>query len=256
MKILVIPDVQVKEGVDTEHLSYIGEYIVDKKPDVIVCLGDFADMPSLSSYDVGKKDYEGRRYMKDVAHTIGAMNKLLLPLYINSELNIKNKKKQYKPRMIMCLGNHENRINKAINNDPKLDGLISIDDLQYGEFGWEVYDFLQPVIVEGVVFSHYFVTGLAGRPFATASAQLSKKHMSCIAGHQQGLQIATAIRADGAMLTSVIAGSCYSHEEEYLGKQGNSHWRGVLVLHDVNDGEFDLMPVSLKYLENKYKKGM
>jgi hypothetical protein len=66
------------------------------------------------------------------------------------------------------------------------------------------------------------------------------------------LQIATGKRADGALLTSVIAGSGYPHEEAYLGAQGNKHWRGVLVLNDVHDGEFDLMPVSLKYLEKKY----
>lgn len=76
--------------------------------------------------------------------------------------------------------------------------------------------------------------------------------MSCVAGHQQGLQIHTGSRADGKRLTSVIAGSCYEHDEAYMGPQGNRHYRGILMLHDVNDGEFDLMPVSLKYLNRKY----
>ena len=56
----VLPDVQAKDGNDFNFLSCIGRYIVDKKPDVIVCLGDFADMESLSSYDVGKKSFEGQ----------------------------------------------------------------------------------------------------------------------------------------------------------------------------------------------------
>jgi hypothetical protein len=50
----------------------------------------------------------------------------------------------------------------------------------------------------------------------------------------------------------VIAGSCYTHEEDYLGPQGNRHWRGILMLNDVNDGEFDLMPVSTKFLLERY----
>ena len=112
--------------------------------------------------------------------------------------------------------------------------------------------FLEVVIIGGVAFSHYFVTGIAGRPAATANAQLNKKHMSCIAGHQQGLQIATAHRGDGQRLTSIIAGSCYEHDEDYLGAQGNKHWRGMLMLHEVNDGQFDLMPVSLDYINKKY----
>ena len=58
-KILVIPDVQAKPGVDFQYLNKLGHYIVEKRPDTIVCIGDFADMPSLSSYDVGKdRDWE------------------------------------------------------------------------------------------------------------------------------------------------------------------------------------------------------
>ena len=63
---MIIPDTQVKRGVDLSYLEWIGKYIVDKKPDVIVQIGDFADMPSLSSYDVGKKSFEGRRYKDDI----------------------------------------------------------------------------------------------------------------------------------------------------------------------------------------------
>jgi hypothetical protein len=66
------------------------------------------------------------------------------------------------------------------------------------------------------------------------------------------LQIATGYRADGALLTAVIAGSCYEHDELYLGPQGNKHWRGFLVLNDVRDGQFDLMPVSIDYINRKY----
>ncbi len=253
-KILYIPDCQVKEGVDTSHLTLIGQYLVEKRPDFIICGGDFADMESLSSYDVGKKSFEGRRYTKDITAAQQAMAKLLTPLNLLQYRQYRDKKKIYKPRMILTLGNHEERINRAINNDPKLEGLISIKDLGYEGFGWEVIPFLRTVVVNGVAFSHYFVTGQAGRPASTANAQLNKKHMSCVAGHQQGLQIATAYRADGARLTSIIAGSCYTHDEDYLGEQGNIHWRGVLMLHEVHDGEFDLMPVSLNYLNKRYNK--
>ena len=219
---------------------------------MVVCIGDFADMPSLSSYDVGKKSFEGRRYVKDIDATHEAMTRLMLPLELFNTKAIKNKEKQYKPKLVMTFGNHENRINKAVDNDSKLDGVLSIDDLAYASFGWEVYPFLDVVIVDGVAYSHYFVTGVAGRPASTAAAQLRKTNMSCVAGHQQGLQISTASRADGARLTSIIAGSCYEHNEDYLGPQGNKHFRGFLVLHDVNNGEFDSMTVSLKYLNQKY----
>lgn len=230
----------------------MGNYIVDKKPEVVVCIGDFSDMPSLSSYDVGKKSFEGRRYKSDIEATHEGMAALLAPLNSYNAKMRRTKHALYTPRLVLTLGNHEQRIAKATENDPKLDGTIGLDDLKYKEFGWEVYDFLRPVVIDGVAYCHYFTTGLLGRPCSSASVQLTKKHMSCISGHQQGLQIATGHRADGRRLTSVIAGSCYLGDEDYLGPQGNKHWRGLLMLHEVVDGEFDLMPVSLNYLINKY----
>ena len=249
---LIIPDVQAKPGIDFTYLNRLGRYIVDTKPDVIVNIGDWADLPSLSSYDIGKKDFEGRRYKKDVEASIQAMEQLLSPL---AEFNIKakkNKEKLYKPRMVLTCGNHESRINRAVNDDPKLEGMLSIDDLRYKEFGWEVYDFLDVVVIDGVAYSHYFTSGTMGRPVTSASALLSKKHMSAVMGHVQQRQIAYANTADGRQITGIFAGVCNEHDEKYLGQQGNSFWRGFWVLHEVNNGSFDEMPVSLSYLNRKY----
>ena len=251
-KHFILPDTQCKPGVDFSYLTKIGKYVVAKQPDVIVCIGDFADMPSLSSYDVGTKAFEGKRYVKDIAAAHEAMEAFLKPI---KEYNLKQKangKKQYKPRMVLTLGNHENRINKAINNDAKLEGVLSLDHLKYKEYGWEVYPFLEVVVIDGVAYSHYFVTGVAGRAASTAAVQLRKTNMSCIAGHQQGKQIAYATRADGSTITSIIAGSCYEHDEDYMGPQGNKHWRGCFMLHEVNNGAFDEMWISLGYLHKKY----
>lgn len=248
-RIMVIPDVQAKPGNDFSYLARIGQYAVEKRPDIIVCIGDFADMPSLSSYDKGRKSFEGRRYKRDVEAAHWAMAALMSPI---TQWNESHPKRPYRPRLVLTLGNHEERVLRAINDDPKLDGVLSVDDLKYKDFGWEVYPFLEVVMVEGVAFSHYFTTGQKGNPASTARAQLLKKHCSCIAGHQQGLQIATDYRADGALLTSVIAGSCYEHDESYLGPQGNRHWRGFLMLHDTVDGVFDLMQVSLKFINRRY----
>lgn len=251
-KHFVIPDVQVKPGHDTSYLRHIGNYIVEKRPDVVVCLGDFSDLPSLSSYDVGKKSFEGRRYRSDVEATVAAMDTLLAPLNEYNRLAKRLHKERYRPRMVLTLGNHENRINRVVDGDSKLDGTISVEDLRYAEAGWEVHDFLDVVVIDGIAYSHYFTSGLLGRPCGSAQQQLAKKHMSCVAGHQQGYQVATGHRADGKRITSIIAGSAYEHNEDYMGPQGNNHWRGCLMLHEVDDGQFDEMKVSLSYLRKKY----
>jgi hypothetical protein len=37
-----------------------------------------------------------------------------------------------------------------------------------------------------------------------------------------------------------------------MSAQGNKHWRGFLMLHDVRDGVFDVMPVSLSFINQRY----
>lgn len=112
--------------------------------------------------------------------------------------------------------------------------------------------FLEPVVIDGVAYCHYFVSGVMGRPVTSAAALLSKKHQSAVMGHVQQRQIAYAQRADGAQLTGLFAGSFYQHDEEYMGHQGNKHWRGCWMLMDVNDGQFDELPVSMEYFGVKY----
>lgn len=249
-RIIVIPDTQVKDGDPINHLLYAGKYVADKKPDYIVMIGDWWDMPSLSSYDKGRKSFEGRRYTKDIESGNLAMDLFLQPIKKEMKRLKNNKKKQWNPRLVFTLGNHENRINRAIDSDAVLEGVIGIQDLNLSD--WEVYDYLEPVILEGVAFSHFFTSGTMGRPVSSAKAMLTKKHMSTVMGHVQDRDIAYARRADGTSITGIFAGIFYQHPEDYLGKQGNDSWRGIWMLNEVNNGSFDELPISMKYLENKY----
>ena len=251
-KHLVIPDTQCKDGVPLDHLTWAGKYIVEKKPDVIVMIGDFADMESLSSYDVGKKSFEGRRYKSDIETSCKAMELLLSPLKEFNAKAKKNKEKLYTPRQLLTLGNHEDRINRVIESDPKWEGVVSLKDLKYEDYGWEVIPYLEPIVVDGIAYCHYFTSGVLGKPVTSAAALLSKKHQSCVMGHVQGRQIAYGTRADGTQITGLFVGGFYQHDEVYLRWQGNKHWRGLWVLHEVNDGSFDEMPVSMNYLKRKY----
>ena len=246
----IIPDVQAKAGNDFTYLSYVGKYIAEKKPDVIINIGDFADMPSLSSYDKGKKVFEGRSYTQDIEAARQAMNTLLEPLLEFNRNARATKHKQYFPRMVLTLGNHEERINRAINEDRKLDGLISVEDLPYNS--WEVYPFLEIVTIDGINYSHYFSSGVMNRPCTSARQMLVKKHQSCVQGHVQTMDIATDYRADGSTITGLFAGCCYTHDEFYLTKQGNNYFRGIHFLYEVNDGSFYHHAISLKYLKDKY----
>ena len=256
MKIAVISDTQCKDGVPLDHLTWAGDYLKDKKPDVIVQIGDFSDLPSLSSYDIGKKQFEGRRYKTDIEVAKKAMEMLLSPIWEEQARQRKNKEKVWKPRMVLTLGNHEDRIKRAVENDAKLEGILSLKDLGYEDRGWEVVPFLEPVNIGGIMFSHYFPSGVLGRPVTTARQLIMKKHMSCVAGHLQGRDIAFATRADGVQIMALISGSYYQHNEDYLSPQANNHWRGFYFLHSVSEGAADEMALSLEYLKKRYESKM
>jgi hypothetical protein len=251
---IVIPDLQLRPGVPTEHLDWIAKYIVSKKPDSLILIGDVADMPSLSSYDKGSKSFEGRTYRADIFAANDGLQRLMAPIQAEMERIERRRIARWKLRKVVTLGNHEHRINRAIEQQRELDGLISTKDLFFEQWGFEVYPFLQPVVVDGVVYCHYFSSGVMGRPITTARALLTKLHQSCFAGHQQDRDIAYGKRADGSRITGIICGSCYLHDEGYLNPQTNNVWRGLYVLNEVRDGSFDEMPVSLEYLRRKYGK--
>jgi len=253
MKHLVIPDTQVKPNCPTDHLRWAGLYAVDKKPDVIIHIGDHFDMPSLSSWDVGKKSFEGRRYMDDIEAGISAMHLFMDPIKKEQKRLKHQKKKQWNPRLIYTLGNHENRIKRAIESDSKLEGLIGYKDLELESFGFEVYDYLEVVVVNGIAYSHFFTSGVMGRPVASARSLVTKKMMSCVMGHVQDCDIAFGRRADGKNVLGLFSGIFYQHDEEYLTHQTNGSWRGVWMLHEVDDGNCDEMKVSMRYLKQKYQ---
>lgn len=254
---LVIPDSQVRPDSDVRFLSWIGKYIVHKQPDVIVHLGDFADMHSLSSYDAGKKSGEGARYREDIASSRAAMNLLMAPIHLYNKQQRKNKKAQYLPEMYITLGNHENRINKHVNAYPILDGHLSVDDLEYEKHGWNVIPFLETVEVDGILYSHYFPRNAQGRVVQSyrgapsASQQVRREMQSCTSGHLQGLDFHVQ-QTQHDRKYGLIAGSCYIDDHDYLTPQGTKYWRGIIYKNEVRDGEYDPMFVSLDYLERKY----
>ena len=255
-KHIMIPDLQVTPDTPTDHLEWIGEYIVEQRADEIIQIGDFADMESLSSYDKGKRSFEGRRYHKDIDATHKAIKKLNGPLDRYNLRQMMNKKKKYLPNRTITLGNHEHRIHRAIEDDSRLDGTLGLQDLDFEHYGWKTHGFLEPVNIDGVYYSHYFANPLSGRPFGGQSIDTRLKTIgfSFTMGHQQVCMTGQRYLNNGRRIRGLVCGSCYLHDEDYMGPQGNAYWRGLFVKHEVKNGEYDLMEVSLDYLCRKYER--
>ena len=251
---LIIPDVQHKPGCSTEHLSWAGQYAGDMLPDTIVIIGDWWDMESLSSYDRGQKSFEGRRYWRDIESGNEALDAFMAPIVKEVSRRRRNKKKGWDPRLVFTTGNHEYRIDRAVEKQAELETMLSRDHFNLSDYGFEVYDYLEPVVIDGVAYSHFFTSGVMGRPVSSARTMLTKKFMSCVMGHVQQRDIAFGTRADGKRITGIFAGIYYQHDEDYLTPQTNTDqtWSGVWILNEVRDGAFDELPVSINWLREKY----
>lgn len=253
---LFIPDVHCKPETDKTYLRAIGNLIVDMQPDVIVHIGDHWDMASLSSYEDRSSAYfHDKTYADDVQAGLDGMDELLGPLMAYQKRRVINKKKGYNPELVFCLGNHEHRIARAVHKDPRLEGTVGYKDLLFKEYGWEVHNFLDIVEIDGILYSHYFVNplSLTKNPLSgNIENRLQKVGQSFSQGHQQVYQHGMIHDALGRAKLGLVWGTCYQHDEDYLGPQGNARFDGVMVKNEVRDGFYCGMPLSLDYLKRNY----
>lgn len=248
----IIPDTQTRPGVPLDHLEWVAQAIVDYKPDVVVHLGDHYDFPSLNGHEQpGSAPMEGRRFADDLFVGNEAFATLSKPMEAEIARLKGGKRKQWTPERHFCVGNHEARADRVANNDPKLLGTVGSDlcDLR----GWQRHGFLERLWVDRICYSHYFQSSHSSRPLGgEVSNRLNRIGASFAQGHEQGFRYGNRITASGVTWHGLVCGSNYLHIEDYRGAQGQRHWRGVVILNSVEDGEYDIMPLSLKYLCKKY----
>jgi hypothetical protein len=250
----IVPDLQCRPGVPLDHIRWIAEAIVEYKPDTVVNIGDHWDMPSLSLHEgPGSLKMEGARYEDDVAVGNEAFATLCGPMEAEQARLVRRKQRHWTPRKLFLFGNHENRIHRAINAAPKFAGTIGEHHLNTRDF--ERHPFLERVWQDGVLYSHYFQSSHSSHAIGgTIDNRLNKIGASFVQGHEQGFRYGTRIQASGATWHGLVAGSCYLHDEDYRGAQGQNHWRGVVVLNEVRDGDFCVMPLTLDYLCRRYER--
>jgi len=246
--ILVIPDVQTREGVCTKHILAAGKYAAWHKPDVIVFIGDFADTPSLSMYN-SKKQAEGLTLESDSAAAIAALKLFLKPI---------KKAKGYNPRLVITTGNHEIsvRVKRLEEAQPELTGSIEDKFTKYMvSQGIEIVPYLEVVKIEGISFSHIFSNpcSLKGAPIGGAVETMIKNlGHSFVCGHQQRLSVGKRYLSNGDVHIGVVAGAFYSHEEPYMNAQSQHHWRGIIYLGNASNGNADIAEISLDSLMKDY----
>jgi hypothetical protein len=245
---LVIPDSHARPGFHNKRYDWLGQLIVDIKPDVVVDIGDWYDMESLSSYDKGKKSFEGRQYTKDIEVGVEAQERLLAPI---------KKAHMKRPRFVRTLGNHENRVDRAVNMSRELEGLMSTKDFQSKEYGWEEVEYNVPIRVDGIYYCHHFPSGAMGKPIGgdnIGRMLIQKKHVSCTQGHSHLLDYARRTDLSGRKVHGLSVGCYFDYEMDYSGPVNSLYDRGVVIKSEVANGNYDFTWVSIEKMKKAYDK--
>jgi predicted MPP superfamily phosphohydrolase len=248
---LVIPDGHAKPSEDLSRFDLLNKFIKDLKPDVIVNIGDAADMHSLNSFDKGKGSFHGASYEADINCAVESFDRT----FHRAPKNI---------RKVFCVGNHEYRITRAVEQAPEMEGNkfgISMGNLELDKHFNDVVDYegaaAGTIDIDGVVYAHYLTSGAMGRPISGdnhARSLLVKGHQSATVGHSHFLDYSTHVTSSGKRLHGLVCGSFKGKKNDaYAGTSARNYWRGVAVKRLVNDGQYDLQMVSMKQLEALYK---
>ena len=242
---LWIPDTQVSAGVPIEHVRWAAQYAIDQRPDVIIVAGDWWDFPSLNSHEVEWADFRTRDLAEDLCAGLHAWD-----LFVNTL----RKAKGYNPAIVFIEGNHDFRFRRQYRFDARTKRLLRGPKWLVTQTpGVEWMPMEEIVCIDGVHYCHYFTNPMTSRALGgTALHKLNKLKFSYTMGHQQGKDTAEQYLANGRVIRGVVAGSFYQHQEDYKGSQGNLHWRGLVYKHEVRDGQYDLMEVSMDYLRRRY----
>lgn len=260
MNILCIGDPHAKPGIPNDRFLWAGRLAADflDDGDAIVNIGDWADFPSLSSYDKGRACFEGRRYKADCAAANEAISFFESGLH-HRQISSKKKRKSY--RKFWHRGNHDQRADRVGQADPGLNGVLSPYDIRFREAGWQLIDYEGSAPgtneVEGITFAHFFVSGIHCKPISgehPAYSIITKKHTSCVGGDTHVFDYCQRNRADGSRIQALVCG-CYLAKdqfEDYAGPANRMWWRGLTILKRVVNGTYDFERISIEEIEKEY----
>jgi len=251
--ILVYSCAHADPSFSNERFDWLGSYIHDTKPDMVIDLGDGADMKSLNSYDTRyPQALVAQSYEKDIE------------VYNDSQERLRKrfkKSKKKRPTWIGFEGNHENRIRKYLAEYPRMEGQkhgVSFGHLQTGKWFDEYHEYQNggPAIANynGVDFSHFFSSGNFGSATSGlhhAYSVINNRHNSSVCGHSHKRNL---YFKDGASSIGMVVGCYKGHEESWAGQANLDWWHGVVLMRDTEGGMFEPEFISMDRLEREYAK--
>ena len=232
-RVLVIPDLHQ----DPRHpdradvLLWAGRLCRDRKISRVVQLGDWGTFDSASRHDRNE--------------TLKARLKPTIQADLESvkeSLALWNKGKgDWKPKQLMTMGNHEDRLRQFENNNPESHGTFTTQlEEMFAQFGWRTAPYGELRYVNGVGFTHHPTNGM-GRAFGGKTGQQrAANEMTCslVSGHTHQWKFTSVPKIGPSGGLDLMEAGCamlWGEVEHYAIMNPTDWWWGLTII-DVVDG--------------------
>lgn len=237
--ILVISDSHINpDNADSAiELWYrLGKYCTRTQPEIIVHLGDVADLSSQAWRVAARGKYSLKEELNAVHLALNAFEEAINEY---NRTQRKMKKKLYKPSKYLTLGNHDIR-----------NGVTAIEDL-FTDANWNVIDYLQPISLCGINFCHCMCKGLSDQMCTTAQEILENWGADVVVGHGHHKDFSTTYSL--AVHRPVTALKCpvFTYGEYDWAAQTQYKWNRGFT--EIEPGVFDALKFVWKDLECLYE---
>lgn len=248
MSYLIFSDAHVEPGDKLSRFNWLGQQLVEHRPDTLVQLGDFVSMLSLSHWDMNKRLLmEGRRFNDDIVVGLNAWEGVIHSLRQLQEIQRKNKVKIYKPRLIWCEGNHEEWIQRYIEQHPEMKSYLHPFP-HYIAYSWELFsdvivvDYKDYHIENDIAFTHAPIMGNSnpiGGKYVNERA-LDLFHTHIVFGHTHRFLHSHRYLHGKGIKQAVNCGCFFEKTPAYAKGAANEHFRCCVHLFIKEDGTLDI----------------
>lgn len=233
---------------DKSRFQWMGKWVADNDFDVLVQIGDWASLDSLSKHCApGTKTFADLpSYRADLESLDESLN------YFDMGLD------GWSGKRILTKGNHEGRADRYEDTVPQMQGMVvsQLDDV-FRSHKWRIIPFGEITFLEGIGFTHTPISGM-GKPYGgvTSDHRAGKDSVfSLFHGHSHQRVIAPSAKI-GPMgsvdLISIGCGLPSGHIEDYAKHNTTSWWWGVCSATLHGGRILDMNFVSMDSLERKY----
>jgi hypothetical protein len=248
LRVMAIGDPHDKPGRDKRRFTWMGRHAAETRPDVIVSIGDWASLDSLSSHEVPGSQADADRpcFHQELDSLDESASVFSRECPIGAI------------RFVHCHGNHEYRAWRAANRQPKLNGDMPTRLNQtFARYRIETHDFGVFVDIGGVDFVHIPLSimgkEMGGEMMERNAGMKSLRDLVC--GHTHRANVLTVMKVGQQRQVKVVnlgTSMPYGLVEKYTGLAPTGWFYGIHEL-TIRSGQISAVRQwDMLELENLY----